>query len=142
VTRLLILAVAAAVAICASGCDGVVVVISTGPSSVAGVRAQGGTIPIGTPVNGMLTARGGAVAYQVTAPRSGTLALGVNWDKSQGPVDVRFGGDTLPRPLSSPPLTGRFPVQARQVYIVEVADAAPSAGGTLNLPFTVTAAIE
>jgi hypothetical protein len=139
--RVLVLATIAAVAICTCGCDGVVVVIATSPSSVAGVRVDGGTIPIGTSVNGMLTAHGGVVQYQVTAPRSGTLALGVNWDKSHGLVDLLFASTMLPR-VNAPPINARVPVQAGQSYVVQVTDADASNRGTLNLPFTVTAAME
>jgi len=141
-SRVLILALASIVAAGLAACDGMVVVISTGPTSLAGVHVDGGPIPIGKPVNGMLTAHGGVVQYQVTAPRSGTLALGVSWDKSQGLVDVSFASNMLPRPATAPPLTGRFPVQAGQSYIVQVTDADPSVRGALNLPFTVTAALE
>jgi len=102
---------------------------------------DGGTIPIGTPVNGMLTAHGGVVQYQVTAPRSGTLALGVSWDKSSGLVDVLFASTMLPR-VSAPPINARMPVQAGQSYIVQVTDAGASGSGTLNLPFTVTATMD
>lgn len=125
-----------------SACEGLVVVISTGPTSLAGAHVDGGVIAIGAPVNGSLTAHGGAVRYHVVAPRSGTLALGVSWDKSNGLVDVLFASTMLPRPLTAPPFNARVTVQAGQSYDIQVADGTPSAAGTLNLPFTLTAAIE
>jgi len=131
-----------ALAVLSSACEGLVVVISTGPTSVAGAHVDGGVIAIGTPVNGSLTAHGGSVHYHVVAPRSGTLALGVSWDKSNGLVDVRFGSNMLPRPLTAPPFNARVPVQAGQSYDIQVADGTSSAAGTLNLPFTLTAAME
>jgi hypothetical protein len=140
--RLVVLAIAGAAAVCVSACDGLVVVISTGPSSVAGARVDGGAIPIGTPVTGMLTAHGSAVQYQVVAPRSGTLALGVNWDRSHGLVDVLFASNMLPRPLNAPPINARVPVQSGQSYSVQVVDAGSTTGEPVNLPFTVTATLE
>ena len=125
-----------------SACEGLVVVISTGPTSLAGAHVDGGVIAIGTAVNGSLTAHGGAVQYHVVAPRSGTLALGVSWDKSNGLVDVLFASNMLPRPLTAPPFNARVPVQAGRSYDIQVADGAPSNAGTLNLPFTLTAAME
>ena len=124
------------------GCDGLVVVISTSPTSVAGAHVDGGVIAIGTPVNGMLAIHGSAVQYQVVAPRTGTLALGVSWNRSQGLVDVLFASNMLPRPLTAPPFNARVPVQAGQSYVIRVADGSPSDAGTLNLPFTLTAVMD
>jgi len=125
-----------------SACEGLVVVISTAPTSLAGAHVDGGVIAIGTPVNGSLTAHGGAVHYHVVAPRSGTLALGVSWDRSRGLVDVLFASDMLPRPLTAPPFNARVPVQAGQSYEIQVSDGTSSAAGALNLPFTLTATME
>src|SRR5689334_11127322 len=125
-----------------SACEGLVVVISTAPTSLAGAHVDGGVIAIGTAVNGSLTAHGGAVQYHVVAPRSGTLALGVSWDKSNGLVDVLFASNMLPRQVAAPPFNTRMPVQAGQSYDIRVADGTPSEAGTRSLPFTLTATME
>ena len=131
-----------ALAAIGSACEGLVVVISTGPTSVAGAHVDGGVIAIGTPVNGALTVHGAAVGYHVVAPRTGTLALGVSWDRSRGLVDVLFASNMLPRPLTAPPFNARVPVQAGQSYDIQVVDGTPSDAATLNLPFTLTAMME
>jgi len=134
--------------VCLSACDGLVVVISTAPSPLPGstttavVHIDGGTIPFGRPVNGALTTRGGAVQYQIVPPRTGTLVLGVNWDKSHGLIDVLFASNLLPRPINAPPFYARMPVQAGQTYVVRIGDSGAAGSDTMNLPFTVTAAIE
>jgi len=130
------------VAALGSACEGLVVVISTGPTSVAGAHVDGGVIAIGTPVSGALTTHGGSVQYHVVAPRTGTLALGVSWDRSQGLVDVLFASNMLPRQMAAPPFNTRMPVQAGQPYDLRVADGTPSEAGTLSLPFTLTATME
>ena len=134
--------IVATLALLAAGCEGLVVVISTAPTSVAGAHVNGGLIAIGTPVNGALTVHGGAMQYQVVPPRSGTLALGVSWDKSRGLVDILFASNMLPRPLTAPPFNARVPVQAGQSYIIIVTDGSESNTGALNVPFTLTATME
>lgn len=131
-----------ALAALGSACEGLVVVISTGPTSVAGAHVDGGVIAVGSPVNGALKTHGGTVQYRVVAPQTGTLALGVSWDKSQGLVDVLFASNMLPRPLTAPPFNARVPVQAGQSYDIQVADGAPSDAGTLTLGFTLTTTME
>jgi hypothetical protein len=134
--------------VCLSACDGLIVVIGTGPSPLAGstatavVHINGGTIPFGTPVNGSLTTRGSDVQYHVVAPRTGTLVLGVNWDRSHGPLDVLFASNMLPRPIGAAPFSARLAVQAGQTYVVRIADGDASGQGAISLPFTVTAAME
>jgi hypothetical protein len=143
----LVLMTAIAAGLCLSACDGLVVVISTGPSPLPGsattavVHIDGGTIPFGRPVNGALTTRGGDVQYQVVPPRTGTLVLGVNWDKSHGLVDVLFASNLLPRPINAPPFYARMPVQAGQTYVVRIGDGS-AASQTMNVPYTVTADME
>src|SRR3954453_23489228 len=143
----LALLAATAAGLCLSACDGLVVVISTAPSPLPGstttavVHIDGGTIPFGRPVNGALTTRGGAVQYQIVPPRTGTLVLGVNWDKSHGLIDVLFASNLLPRPINAPPFYARMPVQAGQTYVVRIGDGgAAAASQTMNLQYTVTAA--
>jgi hypothetical protein len=135
-------------AVCLSACDGFVMVISTGPSTLQGstlvgvVHVDGGVIPIGTPVSGALTTRGGDVLYQVIPPRTGILVLGVSWNKSAGALDVLFASNVLPRPIGAAPYNARFPVQAGQTYVLRIADGGGAAVGTPNVPFMVTTAIE
>src|SRR5205085_10548589 len=105
-----------------SACEGLVVVISTGPTSVAGAHVDGGAIAIRTPVSGALTTHGGSVQYHVLAPRTGSLALGVSWDRSHGLVDVLFASNMLPRQAAAPPFNTRVAVQAGQSYDIRVAD--------------------
>jgi hypothetical protein len=130
-----------------TACDGLVVVISTSPSSlhaggtvVAG-HIDGGAIIIGRPMSGALTTPGGGVNYHVVAPHSGTLVLGVSWDRSLGLLDVLFASNVLPQ-SGSAPFTARLPVQAGQTYTIEINDATTRTGATLNLPFTVVTGME
>ena len=131
-----------------TACDGLIVVIGTGPSPLAASstvvvsHVDGGTIIVGQPIHGVVTAPGGGVNYRFVATRSGTLFLGVSWDRSLGTVNVRFASSMLPSPAGGGPFAAHVPVVAGQAYTVEIADGAAQAAPTLNLPFTVTTALE
>ena len=132
-----------AVGIFASACDGVVVYISTGPTPVHPAFHDGGTILVGVPVNGTLSAHGSAVQYQVVPPRNGTLVVRVSWEQSRGLIELLVA-ETLftPVPGGKPPIAGRLPVHAGQSYTVRVMDGAPRGYDTLSLPFVVTTSME
>ena len=138
-----------AAGLCLSACDGTIVFISTGPSPVTGASAtvtvghgDGGVLAFGTPTHGALHSHGDAIDYRLVPSRTGTLVLGVSWDKSHGLIDVSFASSMLPRPTTAPPFTARVPVQAGQTYVVCIADGAPGNDNALDLPFTVTANLE
>ena len=135
--------------VCLAACDGVIIVIGTGPSTLAGtssttiVHVNGGAIPIGTPITGAVTTRASDVQYQIVPPRTGTLVLGVSWDRSRGPLDVLFASNVLPQPINGQPFSARLPVQAGQTYVVSIADGSSGASyGNVNVPFTVSATME
>jgi hypothetical protein len=135
--------------VCLAACDGLVIVIGTGPSPLSGtsttavIHVSGGVIPIGTPISGAVTRRGSDVQFQIVPPRTGTLVLGVNWDQNHGLLDVLFASNMLPRPTNGQPFSARLPVQAGQTYMVSIADGSGGVSTSdINVPFTVSATME
>jgi len=149
--KVVVLLVAAAVM--ASGCEGLTVIVSTGPSpiqastaTVAVVRVaniDGGPIVVGSPVAGTLRAHDTAVQYQLVAPRDGTLFVRVTWEASRGAIEMRLAGTPFSTaPDMRPPVTGRIQVRAGQPYPIWIGDAAPWDYGEVNLPFVVVTSLE
>ena len=135
----------------ATACEGLVVVVSTGPTplhtsagTVAAVgHVDGGTIIVGTPISGALFAYDTGVYYRVVAPAAGTLFVRVTWQSSHGSLGLRLGDTALNTAATKSPLIGRIPVRAGQTCPIYVsATPAQVNAGSLNLPFTVVASME
>ena len=145
--KLAVLLVAAAMA---PGCEGVTVIVSTGPSpiqasaaTIAVAHIDGGTIGVGDSIAGTLRAHDTAVQYQLVAPRDGTLLVRVTWQASRGAIEMRLAGLAFNTwPDMRPPLTGRIQVRAGQPYPIWIGDAAPWDYGEFDLPFVVVASLE
>jgi len=133
------------IAVMASGCEGTTIYFSTSPSAIV-VKARpvdGGTIVVGRPMAGRLTIDHSAVHYRVVPPRTGTLALHVDWDRHDCVVGVQFASTMLPAgPGSVPPIVARLPVQGGQSYEMQIMDGRPGSASVLDVPFIVTTSME
>ena len=127
----------------AAACEGLVVIVSTGPSPLYAGTAytDAGTIIVGTPVNGALFAYDTAVQYRVVAPTTGTLFVRVTWEASRGSLGLRLGDPWQYASGVRPPLTARLSVRAGQACPILISPPATQ-NGPLNLPYTVVASME
>jgi hypothetical protein len=127
----------------AAACEGLIVVVSTGPSPLyaGNVYTDAGTIVVGTPVSGVLIAYDTSVHYRVVAPSAGTLFVRVTWESSRGPLGMRLGDPWQDAPGVRSPLTARMSVRAGQACPILISPPA-TPNGPLNVPYTVVASIE
>ena len=127
----------------AAACEGLVVIVSTGPSPlyVGTAYTDAGTIVVGRPVNGVLIAYDTSVQYRVVAPSAGTLFVRVTWEASRGPLGMRLGDPWQNAPGVRSPLTARLSVRAGQACPILISPPATQTG-PLNLPYTVVASME
>ena len=127
----------------AAACEGLIVVVSTGPTPLYAGTAytDAGTIVVGRPVSGVLVAYDTSVQYRVVAPSTGTLFVRVTWEASHGTLGMRLGDPWQHAPGGRPPLTARLTVRAGQACPILISPPATQSG-PLNLPYTVVASME
>jgi hypothetical protein len=127
----------------AAACEGLVVVVSTGPSPLYAGTAytDAGTIVVGRSVSGVLIAYDTSVQYRVVAPSAGTLFVRVTWETSRGPLGMRLGDPWQDASGVRSPLTARLSVRAGQACPILISPPAIQ-NHPLNLPYTVVASME
>lgn len=97
------------------------------------------TIAVGETIEDALTTHGTSRAFRFTAPSNGTLVVQVNYDRTQGLVELNLEGQQI---YNGPPTIGRLPVVAGRTYTITIADGAPWDYDTLYLRFAVTVSME
>ena len=129
---------AASTALRVSGCDGLVVIVSS-PGAVLVSSPTSHDIVFGTTVFGTVSTQS---AFDVVVPSTGILVVHLSWNTwSSGTQAVlRVGGAAFPGTHPTSPIVGRLPVTRgeRCRLIVESA----GANSNPNDQFTLTTALE
>ena len=123
-----------------SGCEGFVLVVSTGPIPVAKSSPVPTPIVVGELVHGTFVVP--EVCFDVIAPASGTLFVGLSWDRRSGDIDFTFVSVVLPSlaatagTVSDGSKTGSLRVTRGESYRITVL------GQKGPVPFTLTTSLK
>jgi hypothetical protein len=123
-----------------SGCEGFVLIVSTGPLPVVKSSPVPQPIVIGETVHGTFVVP--EVCFDVIAPANGTLFVGLSWDRRNGDIDFTFVSVVLPShaataaATSDGSSTGSLRVTRGESYRITVL------GQKGPVPFTLTTSLK
>ena len=123
-----------------SGCEGFVLIVSTGPLPVVKSSPVPQPIVIGEVVHGTFVSP--EVCFHVIAPANGTIFVGLSWDSRHGDIDFSFFSVVLPAHAATAgsPGTGSaggsLRVTRGETYRITVV------GSREPVPFTLTTSMQ
>ena len=97
-------------------------------------------ITVGEEVRSTLTGHGTGMLFELTAPADGALVVRVDWNPTQGRLQLELADRLFANNLS--PVLGSLPVLVGGKYRVRISDGAPWDYDDLVLPFVMTTSME